>query len=304
MTTRQALGRGLSALVPEQPAAAANISGANISGDHFREVEIDLIKPNSEQPRSRFTESALEELAQSIRENGIIQPVVLRRSGSGYELVAGERRWRAAQRAGLRKIPAVVREVADEKTLELALIENIQRQELNPIEEAKAYKKLIETFDLTQEKLAERIGKDRVLIANHLRLLKLPLDIQKLVEEEKLTAGHGRAILSIVEIAEQRRLAREVIDRSLSVREAERIAKRINGIGGKSAPAKAARKEPDANIKAAEVKLRRRLATQVQIIPDGKGTGGKIEIEYYSESDLHRVYQLLMQGEEGAANQS
>jgi ParB family chromosome partitioning protein len=288
--TRQALGRGLSALVPEQPAAAAVSAG----GDHFREVELDLIKPNSEQPRSRFTEAALEELAQSIRENGIIQPVVLRRSGNGYELVAGERRWRAAQRAGLRKIPAVVREVADDKTLEFALIENIQRQELNPIEEARAYKKLIETFDLTQEKLAERVGKDRVLIANHLRLLKLPADIQKLIEEEKLTAGHGRAILSIVEISEQRRLAREVIDRSLSVREAERIAKRINGLGGKFTPAKSVTKESNANIVAAEVKLRRKLGTQVRILPDSKGLGGKIEIEYYSVSDLDRLYRHLI----------
>jgi ParB family chromosome partitioning protein len=282
--TRRALGRGLSALVPEETAPA---------GDQLREIDLDLIKPNPEQPRRRFTENDLEELAQSIRENGIIQPVVLRPSGSGYELVAGERRWRAAQRAGLRKIPSVVREVADENTLELALIENIQRQELNAIEEARAYKKLIDTFDLTQEKLAERVGKDRVLIANHLRLLKLPEDIQNLVEEEKLSAGHARAILSVADIGEQRRLARQVIERSLSVREAERIAKRLSAAEGKAGKP-AVKKEANANIKAAEVKLRRKLGTQVRILPDGKGTGGKIEIEYYSETDLDRIYRHLI----------
>lgn len=289
--SRQALGRGLSALVREEVVVQP--------GDSLREIDIDLIKPNSEQPRTRFAETALEELAQSIRENGIIQPVVLRPSGNGFELIAGERRWRAAQRAELRKIPAVIREVTDEKKLELALIENIQRQELNPIEEAKAFKRLIEIFGLTQEKLAERIGKDRVLIANHLRLLKLPEDIQVLVEERKISAGHARAILSIVEIGEQRRLAREVIDRSLSVREAERIAKRINGLSGKST-SKDAKKEPDANIKAAEVKLQRRLGTKVEIVPNAKNQGGRIEIEYYGNTDLHRIYELLMQGEESA----
>jgi ParB family chromosome partitioning protein len=245
--TRQALGRGLSALVREDVVVQP--------GDQLREIDIDLIKPNAEQPRTRFGETELDELAQSIRESGIIQPVVVRQSGSGYELVAGERRWRAAQRAELRKIPAVIREVADDKTLELALIENIQRQELNAIEEARAYKKLIETFGLTQEKLAERVGKDRVLIANHLRLLKLPPDIQILVEERKISAGHGRAILSIDDITEQRRLAREIIDKGHSVRETERIARQYS-IGGKTRAKSILKKEPDANVKAAEVKLR------------------------------------------------
>jgi len=290
--TRRALGRGLSALVPEE---------LTTTGDQLREIDLDLIKPNPEQPRRRFSEDALEELAQSIRENGMIQPVVLREAGGGFELVAGERRWRAAQRAGLRKVPAVVREVADEKTLELALIENIQRQELNAIEEARAYKKLIETFELTQEMLAQRIGKDRVLIANHLRLLKLPQDLQTLVEEEKLSAGHARAILMAADINDQRRLARQIMDKSLSVREAERIAKRYSGDAGKTRGKSILRKEPDANIKAAEVKLRRRLGTQVRILLGGKGNGGKIEIEYYGEADLDRIYQILMAEEKTAS---
>lgn len=285
--TRQALGRGLSALVREETVAP---------GEQLREIDLDLIKPNSEQPRSRFNETTLEELAQSIRENGVIQPVVLRQTGDGgLELVAGERRWRAAQRAGLRKIPAVIREIAAEKKLELALIENIQRQDLNPIEEAKAFKKLIESIGLTQEKLAERIGKDRVLIANHLRLLKLPEDIQVLIEERKLSAGHGRAILSIVEIAEQRRLAREIIDKALSVREAERRAKRINGLDRKKAAGESTGSSgTDANLRAAEARLRRKLATQVHIISNANNTGGKIEIEYYNVLDLDRIYQIII----------
>lgn len=273
-------------------ASQAAQTATTINGEHLREIDIDLVKPNADQPRTRFTDAALEELAQSIRENGIIQPVVVRRRGNEFEIVAGERRWRAAQRAGLRKVPAVVREVADEKTLELALIENIQRQELNAIEEAKAYKKLIETLGLTQEKLAERVGKDRVLIANHLRLLKLPDDIQRLVEEQKISAGHGRAILSIEDLSEQRRLAREIMEKSMSVREAERTAKRLSGGGRKQSILKA--KGPDANTTAAQDKLRRKLGTQVRILPDGKGTGGKVEIEYYSEKDLDRIYQMLM----------
>ena len=186
---RQVLGRGLSALLGEET--------TKNNGEELLDIDLDLIEPNSEQPRTRFTEENLEELTQSIRANGIVQPIVVRRQGSSYQIVAGERRWRAAQRAGLQKISAVVKEVSDDKLLELALIENIQRQELNPIEEAKAYKNLINTVGLTQELVAERVGKNRTLITTSLRLLKLPDDIQKLIEEEKISAGHGRALLMI-----------------------------------------------------------------------------------------------------------
>jgi ParB family chromosome partitioning protein len=291
--------------VPESTAAAVGATSSvtvssNSSGDLLREIDIDLIAPNPEQPRTRFTDAALEELAQSIRENGIIQPIVLRRSGNSYEIVAGERRWRAAQRAGLRKVPAVIKNIEDDQTLELALIENIQRQELNAMEEARAYRRLIDTLNLTQEKLAERVGKDRVLIANHLRLLKLPDDIQRLVEEQKISAGHGRAILSVEDLSEQRRLAREIIEKTLSVREAERIAKRLAGTGKKQQQP-AVTPKIDANVSAAQDKLRRKLATQVRIMPDPKGLGGKIEIEYYSEKDLDRLYQALIQVESSTA---
>jgi ParB family chromosome partitioning protein len=284
---RKVLGRGLSALLGEETAKS--------NGENFLELDLDLIEPNSEQPRSRFTEERLEELAQSIRANGIVQPIVVRKRGDRYQIVAGERRWRAAQRAGLQKIPSVIKEVADDKLLELALIENIQRQELNAIEEAKAYKNLIDTIGLTQEMIAERVGKNRTIITTFLRLLKLPKDIQKLVEDEKLTAGHGRALLMINDADSQRQLAGKVVELSLSVRETEKAIKRIGKEDHNTGAKKNIKPKVDANVKAAETKLRRCLGTQVNITPDGKGTGGKIEIEYYSDSDLDRIYSLIQE---------
>jgi len=283
---RKVLGRGLSALLGEESGKSNN--------ENFLDLDLDLIEPNSEQPRSRFTEEKLEELAQSIRANGIVQPIVVRKRGARYQIVAGERRWRAAQRAGLQKIPAVVREVADNKLLELALIENIQRQELNAIEEAKAYRNLIDTIGLTQEMIAERVGKNRTIVTTFLRLLKLPKDVQRLVEEEKLTAGHGRALLMINDADAQRRLATKVIELSLSVRETEKAVKRIGKENQRSLEKPVTKPKIDANVKAAETQLRRHIGTRVDILPDGKGTGGKIEIEYYSDSDLDRIYRLML----------
>ena len=283
---RTALGRGLSALLPEQN---------NPNNEELREIEVDLIEPNSEQPRTNFKDSAIEELAQSIRENGIVQPIVVRRKGTGYELVAGERRWRAAQHAGLKKITSIVREISDSKMLELALIENIQRQELNAIEEAKAYKKLIETLGLTQEMVAGRVGKDRTFITGHLRLLKLPDDIQRLIEEEKITVGHARALLMSETVEMQRQVARNIQDLSLTVRETERTVKRLNN-GGETKQGFNA-KRTDANVEAAETKLRRRFGTKIRILPNANKLGGKIEFEYYSDADLDRLYQILMLNE-------
>ncbi len=283
--TRRVLGRGLSALLSDTAATTS---------EDLLEIDIDLIEPSPAQPRTHFDEGRLEELAQSIRSNGIVQPLLVRRRGAGYELVAGERRWRAAQRAGLQRVPAVVREIPDDKLLELALVENIQRQELNAIEEAHAYKKLIESLGLTQETVAQRVGRDRSFVTNYLRLLRLPDDIQRLVEEEKLSMGHARALLGVDDPEIQRRVARNVIEQSLSVRETERAIKRI--IAGAS-PATATLPPPkrdDANIRAAETRLRRRLGTQVRVMPSQTGAGGKIEIEYYSDSDLDRLYQLLV----------
>lgn len=282
---RKVLGRGLNALL-----------GENIVDDQEKllELDLDLIDPNSEQPRTRFSEENLEELTQSIKANGIVQPIVVRRKGDRYQIVAGERRWRASQKASLKKIPAIVKNVSDEKLLELALIENIQRQELNAIEEAKAYRNLVETIGLTQEMIAERVGKNRTVITTALRLLKLPDDIQRLLEEEKISAGHGRALLMSSEADVQRQVAKTIIEMSLSVRETEKAIKRAGKSENQKSDAKFFSKSLDANGKAAENKLKRSLSTHVQILPDGKGTGGKIEIEYYGEEDLDRIYSLIV----------
>ena len=289
---KQALGRGLSALLGED--TTAPIITATPS-----EIDIDLLGPNPEQPRTRFADAALDELAQSIVANGLVQPIVVRKAGARYQIVAGERRWRAAQRAGLRKIPVTIREVSDEKLLELALIENIQRQELNPMEEARAFRKLIDTVGLTQEQVSERVGKERTLIATTLRLLKLPNDIQGLIEEGKLSAGHGRALLLSDDAAIQKRIARGIIEKQMSVREAERAMKAAAASTNSTGTAKRSIITKDANIRRAETKLMRALSTNVKITPNGKGTAGKIEIEYYNLDDLDRLFQKLMNTKEG-----
>lgn len=283
---RKVLGRGLNALLGDE--------NTQKNQEQFIELDLDLIEPNAKQPRTRFADEKLNELAQSIKINGIVQPILVRRSGTKYQLIAGERRWRASQRAGLQKIPAIIKEVSDDKLLELALIENIQRQELNPIEEARAYKNLIETIGLTQEMVAERVGKNRTVVTTFLRLLKLPTDIQQLVEEEKISAGHARALLMSNDAESQRRLANRIIEMSLSVRETEKAIKRIDKGGSQNIEQSLVEVKKDANVKVAETKLKRYLATQLQIRPDGKGTGGRIEIEYYSDSDLDRIYRLIL----------
>jgi ParB family chromosome partitioning protein len=285
---RRALGRGLSALLGED-------SGKQTSSEEgFVEIDIDLITPNAEQPRTRFIETNLEELAQSIKVNGVVQPILVRKKENGYELVAGERRWRASQRAGLKKIPAVVKEISDDKILELALVENIQRQELNAIEEARAYKKLIESVGLTQEMVASRVGKDRTFITNYLRLLRLPDDIQDLVSEEKISVGHARALLMVDNSDAQRRVARSIMEMALSVRETEKAVKRVSRGEAEVVERKQVKSTEDPNLKAAETKLRRKYSTQIKILPDGRGTGGKIEFEYYSQDDLDRIYRLML----------
>jgi ParB family chromosome partitioning protein len=284
--TRRVLGRGLSALLSDRPA---------MSSEEMVEIDIDLIEPNSFQPRTTFNEEKLEELAQSIRSNGVIQPLLVRRiDNEKYQLVAGERRWRAAQRANLLKVPCVVKEIPEDKMLELALVENIQRQELNAIEEAHAYKRLIETLGFTQEMVAQRVGRDRTFITNYLRLLRLPEDIQQLVEIEKLSTGHARALLGIDDPEIQRKLAKNVMDKGLSVRQTEYVVKStIEGKSQAREEASAAIKE-DANVKAAEAKLRRKLSSKVNVLINQKNGGGKIEITFYDEKDLGRIYDLIM----------
>lgn len=282
--TRRALGRGLSALLSDGPPKLE-------AREELREVDIDLIDPNPDQPRTVFSEERLEELTQSIRENGLVQPILLRRKGDGrFQLVAGERRWRAAQRVGMQRVSAIIRDVEDEKLLEIALIENIQRQELNPIEEAAAYQRLMEVLGLTQDEVAKRVGKDRSSVANYIRLLKLPDIVQSMLVDERLSMGHARALLGLEEEEEQAKLAQEVIERKLSVRETERAVQqkthRSKDVDGST------QVRIDANIRAAELKLKRFLGTQVKILMGAKG--GKISIEFGSATELDRIYSILM----------
>ena len=281
---RKALGRGLGALLgSDQTVSVAQES---------MELELDLIDPSSEQPRMRFDEEALQRLAVSIREHGVVQPILVRRRGARYELIAGERRWRAAQTAGLQTIPVIIKEVADSDLLEIALTENVQREDLNPIEEAQAYQKLIERVGLTQEALASRFGRDRSYITNYLRLLRLPEDLQRLVEDGRLSTGHARTVLGLPHIDQQRRVARQVLERGLSVRATEALVKKHLD----EAPTPTRRSSShstDPNIRAAENKLRRAFGTQVRILQGSSNGPGRIEIAFFNDLDLDRIYSAL-----------
>ena len=275
---RPALGRGLSALIPDLPAPA--------TPERSLEVDSDLLRPNRFQPRSTMDDAKIEELARSIKSNGIIQPIVVRKVDGGYEIIAGERRWRAAQRAGLFKVPVVVRDIPDDRLLAVALIENIQREDLNPIEEAQAYRKLGDDYHLTQEQIADAVGKDRSSIANYVRLLKLPQEVRANVASGALSMGHARAILGLADDMAQVRLSRDVVSKSLSVRETEALVKKAT----QPPPAKKAAQK-DVHTRAAEEKLRFALGTRARIVRKGKG--GRIEIDFTSEDELQRIYEQL-----------
>lgn len=291
MDKRPALGKGLSALIPDVPDAPR-------SG--ILEVDTDRLTPNEQQPRLQMDDARLQELAQSIRANGIIQPILVRKAGADFRIIAGERRWRAAQLAGLQKVPVVVRDVADgadKELLELALIENVQRENLNPIDEALAYQKLADEHQLTQEQMAAAVGKDRSSIANLMRLLRLPEEVRADLVSGALTMGHARAILGLADAAAQRHAAREVIARALSVRDAEALVKKLSGEAGtapgkKAAPAAAA--SNDVHTRAAEDRLRFALGTKVRIVR--RGGGGTVEIDFGSETELNRIYEQLTEG--------
>jgi len=257
-------------------------------------ISIALIDPSPLQPRGIFDEAKLDELAQSISANGVVQPLIVRPKQDRFELIAGERRWRAAQRAGLTRVPAIVRQVADDKVLELALIENIQREDLNPIEEARAYKNLIDTVGLTQEVVAERVGRDRSYVTNFLRLLRLPEDLQELVQAGRLSAGHARTLLGLPDVAAQRRLARRIIERELSVRATEETVRHLTEPKAERAAKSGKTRPADPNVRAAETKLRRHFGTQVRIVQAVGSAAGRIEFEYYNHADLDRIYGLLL----------
>ena len=280
---RKALGRGLGALLSSDRTIDL--------GSEPSEVDLESIVPGPMQPRTHFDEASLESLAESIRTHGVVQPLLVRRRDGGFELIAGERRWRAAKLAGLTRVPVAVKDVPDDSLLEIALIENIQRENLNPIEEAQAYKKLIETVGLTQEALASRVGRDRSYITNYLRLLRLPDDLQQLVKEGRLSTGHARTILALSHPDQQRRVARQIIDGGLSVRATEQLVQRL--AEEKPARTPSAPKAVDPNVRAAETKLRRALGTQVKILISEQGRG-KVEISFFNSQDLDRIYNLLM----------
>ncbi len=283
---RPALGRGLSALIPQTPAPAPP-SDRDVSRPV--ELDIDLLVPNPQQPRTHLDEARLDELAQSIRANGVIQPIIIRQAGDHYEIVAGERRWRAAQRAGLLKVPVIVREIDDDKLLEVALIENIQRENLNPIEEAQAYRRLIDEMHLTQEAIADQVGKDRATVANYLRLLRLPDEVRGDVGSGALSMGHARALLGLATEAAQRRVARDIVSRGLSVRETEATVRRE--IAPNPPPPPPPPRTIDPNTRAAEERLKLTVGTSVRIVRKGKG--GRIEIDFRDEEELQRVYEIL-----------
>src|SRR3984957_12075081 len=303
---RNALGRGLGALIrepeaptttepgPTQPqavtsggAAVAPAREAAHAGPH--QIDIDLIDPSPYQPRTRFREEALDELARSIQSSGIIQPLVVRPIGNRFQLIAGERRWRAAQRAGLTKVSAIVRNVPDALALEMTLVENIQREDLNAIEAARAFERLMDEFQLTQEAVAERTGKERATVANAIRLLKLEPTIQDWIEEGKLTAGHGRGLLAVQDSKLRMRYAQRAARGGLTVRQIERLAaRRSRGIS-------ATREiHVDANIRAAIDELQRNLGTKVLLRQKTKMRPGQLVLEYYDDAQLMGIYDRLM----------
>jgi ParB family chromosome partitioning protein len=289
---RRALGKGLGALLPTRlPSAAAPAPSTTATGpEHANTIAIDKIDPNPVQPRRVFQPDPLNQLADSIRTHGIIQPLVVRVSGERFQLVAGERRWRAARIAGLSEVPAVVQDISDERLLEITLIENVQREDLNPIELAMAFERMARELNLSHDEIGERTGKDRSTIANSIRLLHLPPDLQQLVAERRLSAGHARCLLSLIDEEMQRNLAEKIVAQGLSVRQVERITKKMTEPREPNADVEDAL---DPNVKAAIAEMEKILGTKVKIVEKNAGRG-RIEIEYYSAEDLDRVYSVIM----------
>lgn len=296
--TRKALGKGLSALLRDfeppgeasaEPQAAPPPGTQAVEG--IQQVPLERVQASAFQPRAQFDPQGLQELAQSMRSGGVVQPVTVRPLGDRYELVAGERRLRAARLAGLSHIPAIVRTLSDEQALELSLVENIQREDLNALEQARAFDRLASEFALTQEEIAGRTGKDRATVANLMRLLRLPAEVQQLLEEGKLTAGHARALLKLEDSPVlQRLLAKRMANRRVSVRQAEEMVERRLPQAKKQ---RLVRPAQDANVQAAEEAMEQALGTKVRVV-ERKGGRGQIEIDYYSMEDLNRIYDTIV----------
>ena len=282
---KKGLGRGLGALIPGASEPRLETDGGALS---FR-VEVDRITPSPFQPRRTFDEAKIDELAASIRNQGIIQPLVVRRKGDGYELIAGERRWRAAMRAGLTQVPIVVRDASDHEALQLALVENLQREDLNPIEEANGYRRLLEEFQWSQEEMAEKVGKSRPAIANSMRLLSLPTEVQQEVSSGNLPAGQARALLGLHTEPLILSAYREVLAKGLSTRETEKLVRHL--LLGRRRRRQVPLIDPD--LRSIVEELQRLLGTRVRLLPKARSARGKIEIEYYSLPDLDRIIQTI-----------
>ncbi len=304
---RNALGRGLGALIrepepkissthlPETPPGTASTGAAvaparEVAAAGPQQIDIDLLEPSPYQPRTKFREEALDELARSIKASGIIQPIVVRPVGSRFQLITGERRWRAAQRAGLTRVSAIIRHVPDNVALEMTLVENIQREDLNAIEAARAFERLMEEFQLTQESVAERTGKDRATVANAIRLLKLEPKIQEWIEDGKLTAGHGRGLLAVADSQLRMRYAKRAARGGLTVRQLERLAARRARSSGAQAP----EAHVDANIRAALEELQRHLGTKIMLRQKTRMRPGQLVIEFYDDAQLMGIYDRLI----------
>lgn len=291
------LGKGIDSLIPnvvgetkvkKEAPAAADKKTSGIEGPETM-VKITMVEPNREQPRKNFDEDALQELADSIKQFGLLQPILVQDRKDHYEIIAGERRWRASRMAGLQEIPVIIRNYSDQEIVEISLIENIQREDLNPIEEAQAYKRLLTEFNLKQDEVAERVSKSRAAVTNSVRLLKLSDEVQQMVIDEMISTGHARALLAVEDAEEQYNLAQKIFDEKLSVRDVEKMVKNLHK------PAKT-KKPDDKTLQAIyqdiEEKLKQRLSTKVTVTPKGDGAG-KIEIEFYSHEDLERLMDMM-----------
>ncbi|HHV46448.1 MAG TPA: ParB/RepB/Spo0J family partition protein [Tissierellia bacterium] len=281
---KRGLGRGLSALIPDE--SEGYIFDEDAKKEKIVEIDVNLVVSNKDQPRKEFEKESLEELRDSIKKYGIIQPIVVRKISGKYEIIAGERRWRAAKEANLDKVPCIIKEVDDMEAIKIALIENIQRQDLNPIEEANAFKALMDNFSLTQEEVAEAVGKSRSYIANTIRLLNLDKEILDYVSQGKISAGHGKALLSVKNKKERLDIAKAIVDKNLNVRDTEKLVSRSKS---KKIKEKVSQKDPF--VEEVEEKLMSALGTKVNLIPGKKG--GRIEIEFYNDEDLQRIVEII-----------
>ncbi|MEY8325607.1 ParB/RepB/Spo0J family partition protein [Lachnospiraceae bacterium 54-11] len=296
MAASRGLGKGLDALIPvginEKKAKAGNINEENAERKEGEKlVNITKVEPNREQPRKNFDEDALDELAESIKQFGLLQPILVQDKSTYYEIIAGERRWRAAKKAGLKEIPVIIKNLTDQEIVEISLIENIQREDLNPIEEAQAYKRLLTEFNLKQDEVAERVSKSRTAVTNSMRLLKLCDDVQKMVIDNMISTGHARALISIEDEKQQYEIAKKIYEEKLNVRDVEKLVKNLNK------PVKIKKtiitdESLEAVYQDIEENLKQKLSTKVSITSKGNGAG-KIEIEFYSHDDLEKIMELL-----------